>query len=87
MPYNNEFNSISKRYTSVTETEAAKKILFENFDITEEQYKNAPLLSTLEEIDAYFAKNNLSTCNAIVAESSGSVIQPLKYLAEGEDIV
>lgn len=87
MPYNNDFNTISRQYDNLKETEAAKKILFENFDISEEQYKNAPLLSTIEEIDAYFAKNNLSTCNAIVAENAGSVIQPLKYLAEGEDIV
>lgn len=86
MPYNNDFNNLTKSYSSMKENEAAMKMLFDNFDITEEEFKNAPLLSTIEEIDAYFAKNNLSTCN-VVTESVGSEFQPLKYLAEGEDIV
>ena len=87
MPYNNDFNTISKRYKSLKDTEAAKKVLFENFDITEEEYKSAPLLSTLEEMDTYYADRDKGNCNVVIKESNKTNVVLLKYLKQGEDII
>jgi hypothetical protein len=89
MPYNNDFNRISKSYTSLKENEAAMKMLFENFDITEEEFKNAPLISTIEEMNTLLEKRGDISCSVSINESNGkdTSVVTLKYLAQGEDIV
>lgn len=87
MPYNNDFNSITKRYNVLKEEESAKNLLFENFEITEEEYQNARLLSTIEEMDAYYAGRSNDKCSTLVEENSNSDVVVLKYLKQGEDIV
>ena len=88
MPYNNDFNRISKSYSSLKENEAAMKMLFENFDITEEEFKNAPLISTIEEMDALLEKRETSSCSVAINEgNSKDRVVTLKYLDQGEDIV
>lgn len=88
MPYNNDFNRISKSYSSLKENEAAMKMLFENFDITEEEFKNAPLISTIEEMDALLEKRETSYCSVAINEgNSKDRVVTLKYLDQGEDIV
>jgi hypothetical protein len=88
MPYDNDFNRLSKSYSSMKENEAAMKMLFENFDITEEEFKNAPLITTIEEMNTLLEKRGEISCSAPINESAytGPVVT-LKYLAPGEDIV
>jgi hypothetical protein len=88
MPYNNDFNSISKSYFSMKENEAAMKMLFDNFDITEEEFKNAPLITTIEEMNTLLEQRGEVSCSVPINESVYSgPITTLKYLAPGEDIV
>lgn len=87
MPYNNDFNRISKSYTSLKENEAAMKMLFENFDITEEEFKNAPLISTIEEMNTLLEKREIAACSVSINENANNRVVTLKYLAPGEDIV
>ena len=86
MPYNNDFNAISKSYSIIRENEADKKLLFEFFDISEEQYKDAPLLSTIEEMDAYYSHRDNNSNNSLVNENNNSAVV-LKYLQPGENII
>ena len=82
MPYNNDFNNLTKSYSSMKENEAAMKMLFDNFDITEEEFKNAPLITTMDEMYALLEKRGDITCSTPITESvyKGKA-ENLKYLA------
>lgn len=88
MPYDNDFNRLAKSYSSMKENEAAMKMLFENFEITEEEFKNAPLITTIEEMNTLLESRGETSCSTAINESAynGPVVT-LKYLAPGEDIV
>jgi len=88
MPYDNDFNRLSKSYSSMKENEAAMKMLFENFEITEEEFKNAPLITTIEEMNTLLEQRGEVSCSAPINESAyNGPVATLKYLAPGEDIV